>query len=86
MNTESKLKVIFFYFQNVGLVGENSAHRRGKSGWIDSRLEKSLARKYLWSRKAEVSILRIVHLDPLATRTVIWRKKWGGERGARVRI
>lgn len=70
----------------MGLVGENLVYRRGKLGWIDSRLEKFFVRKYLWSRKVEVFILRIVYLDLLVIRIVIWRKKWGGERGVRVRI
>lgn len=35
----------------MGIIGGNSAHRKGKSGWRDGRLEKSLGRKYSWSKK-----------------------------------
>ena len=32
-------------------MGENSLHSKGKSGWIDGRLEKSLGRNYSRSKK-----------------------------------
>lgn len=67
----------------MGIVGENSAHRKGKSGWIDGRLERSLGRKYSWSKKTEVFILRIVHLDAVATRPLIWRKQWVRKHGSK---
>lgn len=63
------------------MVVENPAPRRENQEnlWVDSGLEKSLGRNYFWSRKTEVFILRIVHLNPLAIRTWIWRSRWGGK-------
>ena len=64
-------------------MGENSLHSKGKSGWIDGRLEKSLGRNYSRSKKTEVSILRIVHFYALAIRPLIWRKQWVGKHGSK---
>lgn len=77
--------VILCYFQDMGMVVENPAHREKirETFWrIVSRLEKSLGRKYLGNRKTGLCF-KNCPLGSTGNRILVWKKKWGGKHGSK---